>query len=103
MKLRVFINDRNYSSWEFYDFDTNKEINKDTYPKINPLEMKFFAKDIITEDGELVFSHIKTCTYIAGVLLLENNKRSEYIFYTPTWVGVKIFIIVSLFKNQSNG
>ena len=74
MKLRVFINDRNYSSWEFYDFDTNKEINKDTYPKINPLEMKFFAKDIITEDGELVFSHIKTCTYIAGVLLLENNK-----------------------------
>ena len=74
MKLRVFINDRNYSSWEFYDFDTNKEIKKDIYPKINPFEMKFFAKDIITEDGELVFSYIKTCSYIAGILLLENNK-----------------------------
>jgi len=73
---RIYIDDRNYVSWRLYDLDTKEEASFDIIEslKINPVEKKLFNNDIIIENGELVYSHLRNCPSLAGVLLLENNK-----------------------------
>jgi exoribonuclease R len=79
---RIFVNDRNYVSWKIYDLDTKNEVSIDNTPlaHLNPVEKRIFNNDIIWENGELVYSYIRECPTLAGILLLENNKtygRSE--------------------------
>ena len=74
--MKVLINDRNYNEWSIIDTDTNKSLEN---ININPLEHKMFSRDIFTLNAEsavpqITHSYIKTCTSLAGVLLLENNK-----------------------------
>lgn len=73
---RIYIDDRNYVSWRLYDLDTKEEASFDIIEtlKISPVEKKLFNNDIIIENGELVYSHLRNCPSLAGVLLLENNK-----------------------------
>jgi len=79
---RVYVNDRNYMSWKIHDLDTKNDISIDDtmLSHFNPLEKRIFNNDIICENGELVYSYIRECPSLAGILLLENNKtygRSE--------------------------
>jgi exoribonuclease R len=74
--VRLFIDDRNYMSWKIYDLDTKDEIPVfDTeLSLLNPVEKRLFNNDIIHYNGELVYSYIRECPSLAGILLLENNK-----------------------------
>tara|TARA_B110000879_G_C11183387_1_gene519788 strand:- start:2409 stop:4208 length:1800 start_codon:yes stop_codon:yes gene_type:complete len=80
---RVVILDRNYASHTFYNADANNLINIENNPElqyVNPLEQKLFMNDIFEIDKEnppnvhIVSSLVRTCTQIAGVLMLEHNK-----------------------------
>lgn len=84
MKLKLYIKDRNYKEWIFVDNETNKDVPLDfctSLQYIDPSVQKLFSRDVL----ELVFesyipridiihSHVKTSEYIAGVLVLEDNK-----------------------------
>ena len=85
MKLKLYINDRTYTQWSFTDNDTNKDVPVEfctSLQYIDPVVQKLFCKDVIEiihgEGHEprinFVHSHVKTCDYIAGVLVLEGNK-----------------------------
>ena len=81
MKFQIYINDRNYSQWEFKNVDNEEVIDVEKCPilkTVNPLVSKLFSRDTICfdEDNKLIIdkSIIKTTHTIAGVLVLENNK-----------------------------
>ena len=84
MKLKLYIKDRSYSEWSFVDNETNKDIPIDfctCLQYIDPTVQKLFSRDVfeINTDNwfpriDPVHSHIKTCEYIAGVLVLDGNK-----------------------------
>lgn len=87
-EYKVLINDRNYTSWVFHDMETNTDLLPETHEqltKINPIQYKLFTSDMIHEDGSLIYSFVRKCTNLAGVLILEktygrteNKKRLLY-------------------------
>lgn len=70
--------------WSFTDNETNKDVPIEfctSLQYINPVVQKLFCKDVIElwldnhfPRIDFVYSHVKTCDYIAGVLVLEGNK-----------------------------
>lgn len=80
--IKIFINDRSYTSWFFLDAETNYPMSTSDYPQlaiINPAEHKIFGRDIFSVNtaGEIVnmtYSYVRTCSTLAGVLVLEGNK-----------------------------
>ena len=73
---RIFIEDRNYASWRLYDLDTKEEASYDIMNtvKFNPAEKKLFNNDVIYETGELMYSYLRDCPSLAGIIMLENSK-----------------------------
>jgi exoribonuclease R len=71
---KIYINDRNYSSWETFDTNNFNKINVD----IDPIKSKLFSNDIFTLDEKLnvniLHSSIRLGTSIPGVLILTGNK-----------------------------
>ena len=67
---RIYINDRNGASWRIIDAKTTQEISLD----ISPPKKRLFNNDMIDENGDLVFSYIRSCPTLAGILVLENQK-----------------------------
>lgn len=74
---KVHINDRNYSTWEFYKMTdlTRTELT------IVPSEHKLFTNDVFSLINtntecivELLHSSIRSCGYIPGVLILAGSK-----------------------------
>jgi len=80
-KYKVYIKDRLYNEWTLTDLDTDHEISDKgllSQFSFQPIEHKIFTRDVveISESGtiKVVSSYLKTCSYIAGVLILEGNK-----------------------------
>jgi exoribonuclease R len=84
-KIKIYINDRNYNDWSFVDNETNQEMSVEENPylkDINPSTQKIFSRDVLevlinNENPPIInidYSYIKTCEYVAGVLMLEGNK-----------------------------
>ena len=71
---RIYVNDRNYSSWELYD---TIELAKKT-ADIRPFESKLFSNDVFTLDNnnevQLVHSTVRSGSPIPGVLIIHGNK-----------------------------
>lgn len=79
--IKIYINERNYSSWIFLDAETNSPLNMEDYPLLSsicPAQEKLFGRDIFTLDitnkPHVIHSYVKTCQKLAGVLVLEGNK-----------------------------
>jgi exoribonuclease R len=79
--IKIYIHDRNYSSWIFLDAETNAPLTLDEFPQLSsicPAEQKIFGRDIFTIDSDnnphVIHSYVKTCQKLAGVLVLEGNK-----------------------------
>ena len=100
--IKMFVADRNYNEWSFLDADTNQPISSPQLDLFNPLVHKLFSRDIFTLSStnsfdmrctspefsrsppltlrfapnsiRVTYSYIKSCTSIAGVIMLENNK-----------------------------
>lgn len=71
---KIYINDRNYTSWEA--FDTNN-LNKITL-NINPIECKLLSNDVFTVNTNntvnLIHSTVRAGPAIPAVLILDGNK-----------------------------
>jgi hypothetical protein len=82
--IQIIIHDRNYSKWSFKDFETKQILDIENNPglfHINPVEHKLFNHDVFTIDNsnininiKIQESLIKTVPYLAGILVIENNK-----------------------------
>jgi exoribonuclease R len=83
MKSRILIANRDYTTWNLVNHETNIEIKniEDIVCKIDPIKNKLFTKDIIQITNneieikiDVIVSPVRNSEYIAGILLLENNK-----------------------------
>jgi len=71
---KVHVNDRNYSSWEFYKMT---DLNRIDLVDVSPSEHKLFTNDVFGFDGgslNLLHSSIRSCGAIPGVLILLGSK-----------------------------
>lgn len=76
MKYKILISDKSYQNFRFVNVDSNEDVILEN-GNIDPIQEKMFSKDIFSiENGtvSLVYSHIRSGTTIAGILMLENNK-----------------------------
>jgi exoribonuclease R len=71
---KLYVNDRNYSSWDVFDTINFNKIKLD----INPLDHKLFSNDVFSIDEDnlvtLLHSSIRSGPAIPGVLVLAGNK-----------------------------
>ena len=71
---KIYISDRNYSSWEIFETTHFTKVNLD----IDPIENKLFSNDVFTIDEKnninLLHSSVKQGTAMPGVLILMGNK-----------------------------
>ena len=81
MRFQIYINNSDYTSWEFKNIHNEDIINADEYPilkTVEPLKTKLFSRDILSFDIEnnvvIEKSILKDTEYLAGVLILEGNK-----------------------------
>lgn len=81
MKAQIYVNNRDYTDWEFKDVQSGHTIKLDdnhVLKSIHPLSSKLFSRDILSidENGEMTVSKsiLKNTDTIAGVLILEGNK-----------------------------
>lgn len=90
-QYKIIIYDKTYTKYQLFDTITN--VPCDT--PIQPIQEKRFSEDIVSENGTLLFSKIRSMDAIPGILVLENNrtygrtenkKRLFYrcILYDPT-------------------
>ena len=71
---KIYINDRNYSSWEVYDTDV---LTKISTIEINPIDCKLFSNDVFEINAnsvKIIHSSVRCGTSIPGVLMIEGNK-----------------------------
>ena len=74
MKYRILIDNCDYSSWKFHDFDTNIEIENQKLSQIDPVKLRLFTNDIIDHDGNIICSNIRSCPTLAGTIILDKNR-----------------------------
>jgi hypothetical protein len=71
---KIYVNDRNYTSWDIFDNINFCKVSTD----INPISNKLFSNDVfkINEDKSITLLHssIRSCQSIPGVLILSDNK-----------------------------
>ena len=70
---QIIIENRDYSSWNIIDLESNKKIE---YP-FNPINEKLFSKDIFSffdNKITLIESPTRNKKEIPGILILEDNK-----------------------------
>jgi len=81
--VRIYINDRTYTSWRFYKAKDLEEIDtekQEEFKTINPLELKLFTNDLFVFDSFTnrivsITSSVRSKTTIhSGVLQLESGK-----------------------------
>ena len=68
MHIRVKIEDNLYSSWVWLNSETGEKVDCDK----NPLELKLFSDDIISDDSKIVLSPVRD-KVIPGVLMLSGK------------------------------
>ena len=76
MNATVHVHDRAYTSWSLFDQEVT--LSKLTYDNVNPIQSKLFNGDqILIHEGNqatLVMSPTRKSTFLAGVLILNQNK-----------------------------
>jgi len=73
ISYKIYVNDRNYHSWEIFETISFKKIELE----INPIENKLFSNDVFSFNNNkihLLHSSIRSGTPLPGVLILEGNK-----------------------------
>jgi exoribonuclease R len=72
--FKIYVNDRNYSSWNIFETANFQSVNLE----INPVENKLFSNDVFTIDDaknvRLIHSSIRSGTSMPGVLIISGNK-----------------------------
>jgi exoribonuclease R len=72
--FKIYVNDRNYSSWNIFETASFQPVNLE----INPVENKLFSNDVFSLDDsknvKLIHSSIRSGTSMPGVLIINGNK-----------------------------
>ena len=72
--FKIYVNDRNYTSWNIFETASFQPVNLE----INPVENKLFSNDVFTVDEskniKLIHSSIRSGTSMPGVLIISGNK-----------------------------
>ena len=72
--FKIYVNDRNYSSWNIFETANFQPVNLE----INPVENKLFSNDVFSIDNaknvKLIHSSIRSGTSMPGVLIINGNK-----------------------------
>jgi len=72
--FKIYVNDRNYSSWNIFETASFQPVNID----INPVENKLFSNDVFSLDDsknvKIIHSSIRSGTSMPGVLIINGNK-----------------------------
>jgi exoribonuclease R len=72
--FKIYVNDRNYSSWNIFETVNFQPVNLE----INPVENKLFSNDVFSVDDaknvKLIHSSIRSSTSMPGVLIISGNK-----------------------------
>lgn len=72
--FKIYVNDRNYSSWNIFETASFKPVELE----INPIENKLFSNDVFSIDDsknvKLIHSSIRSGTSMPGVLIINGNK-----------------------------
>ena len=72
--FKIHVNDRNYTSWNFFETKNFQPINLE----INPIENKLFSNDVFSIDNtknvNLIHSSVRSGSSIPGVLIINGNK-----------------------------
>jgi len=70
----IYVNDRNYTSWEVFDTNKFNKVNVD----INPIESKLFSNDVFTINDDntvnIIHSSIRCGPPMPAVIVLAGNK-----------------------------
>jgi exoribonuclease R len=70
---KIYVNDRNYSSWEVFETNTFQKFDID----INPNTCKLFTNDVFSYEKntlEIVHSTVRSGSPMPGVLIINGNK-----------------------------
>ncbi len=111
--IKILINSRDYSDYEYMDHETNNSISNDKYKFIDPIKDKLFTRDyLLVDDDKYIVKHsyIRSFAKIAGVLILENNKtfgrtnNHKRLLYkcVPDDIRLPIFLVPYDIKNNFN-
>lgn len=111
--IKILVNKRDYTDYEFIEPETNNPLDSDDYKFIDPLKEKLFTRDyLIIDDKEYIVKHsyIRTTAKMAGVLILENNKtygrtsNNKRLLYRciPDDKRLPIFLVPYDVKNNFN-
>ena len=79
MKLKVIINEKNYSSWTYYDAISMQQYNiENNEDNFNPLKFKLFSEDVFNYDfieKEFILNHsvVRSTGGLAGVLIMDKT------------------------------
>jgi exoribonuclease R len=72
--FKIYVNDRNYSSWNIFETANFQPINLE----INPVENKLFSNDVFSVDDtknvKLIHSSVRSGNSMPGVLIINGNK-----------------------------
>lgn len=72
--FKIYVNDRNYSSWNIFETANFQPVNVE----INPAENKLFSNDVFSIDDaknvKLIHSSVRSGTSMPGVLIINGNK-----------------------------
>jgi exoribonuclease R len=75
---KIYINDRDYSSWQVFDANKFEKIEKIEELEMNPIESKLLSNDVFTIDKNnkvtILHSTIRTGPPLPCVLILAGNK-----------------------------
>jgi len=111
--IKILVNKRDYTDYEFIEPETNNPLDSDDYKFIDPLKEKLFTRDyLIIDDKEYIVKHsyIRTTAKMAGVLILENNKtygrtsNNKRLLYRciPDDKRLPVFLVPYDIKNNFN-
>ena len=75
LSYKIYVNDRNYSSWEVFDANNHSKLSLDI---TSPFESKLFSNDVFSIDQNnainIIHSSIRCDEHMPGVLVLADNK-----------------------------
>ena len=104
MIYRIFINNKDYTSYDIIDKDTQEMVDI----SLNPLELKLLNNDVFELNENkvnLIHSIVQKTEYIPGVLILENQrtygkKKDKFLYKCiPNDKHLPIFLIPYEIKN----
>lgn len=111
--IKILINKRDYSDYEYIEPETNNPLDINDYNFIDPIKDKLFTRDYLIVNGEnyeLKHSYIRNLAKIAGVLVLEDGKtygrtkNGKRLLYKciPDDKRLPVFLIPYDIKNNFN-